>query len=243
MVDEESDPLAVADFFTSLGVANQCYGTGTSFLNPIFGPRSRPCYERACELQAGEDRPRFIYAYTVNGADHLRECIRIGVQGIITDRVPKLIGILGEPEFAAGVRLATRGDDPFAPANAAYGLAVHTGNVWRGGTDARVTFTLTGDRGIASKTVNADLLQRMERDRWTYVSLPSGDLGTLASIGVQRDDRGNGPDWFLDRIIVRSFRFSEPRVAIFDRWIDSTSPFVRDLVAASPGPLDRVVAL
>ncbi len=235
MIDDEGDPRAVADFFSELGVANQCYGNGTAFLNTVFGPGVRHCYEQACELQAGEGRPRFIYAYSVNDAAHLRECIRIGVNGIITDHVPRVTGILGESEFSAGIRLATRGDDPFSPANLAYGLAIHTGNAWRAGTDARVTFTVTGDRASASKTVDTNLIKRMERNDWNYVTLPSRDLGTLRSITVQRDDAGRGPDWFLDRITVRSVRFSEPTLAIFNRWIDTTSPFVQALVSV-PSP-------
>ena len=45
----------------------------------------------------------------------------------------------------------------------------------------------------------------MERNDWNYVTIPSLDLGNLISITVQRDNSGNGPDWFLDRIVVASF--------------------------------------
>lgn len=70
----------------------------------------------------------------------------------------------------------------------------------------------------------------MEEDDWNWVTIPSDDLGALQSVTVQRDNQGNGPDWFLDRIEVRSARFGTSGLAIFDRWIDNTSPFTQPLV-------------
>jgi hypothetical protein len=70
----------------------------------------------------------------------------------------------------------------------------------------------------------------MERNDWNFVTLQSPDLGALQSMTVQRDSSGNGPDWFLDRIRVNSFRFGVSKEAIFNRWIDTTSPFTRPLV-------------
>jgi len=70
----------------------------------------------------------------------------------------------------------------------------------------------------------------MERNDWNFVTLQSLGLGALQSITVQRDNEGNGPDWFLDRILVASFRFGVSKRADFNRWIDSTSPFTQSLV-------------
>jgi hypothetical protein len=55
------------------------------------------------------------------------------------------------------------------------------------------------------------------------------NLGTLQSITVQRDNEGNAPDWFLDRILVDSFRYGVSKQATFQRWI-GTSPVTRPLV-------------
>jgi hypothetical protein len=54
---------------------------------------------------------------------------------------------MGEAHINNLIRLATRQDDPLRPANFAYGLEIHTGDVWMAGTDALVTFTLTGLNG------------------------------------------------------------------------------------------------
>jgi glycerophosphoryl diester phosphodiesterase len=229
MIDAENDPGAVSNYFTGRGVQNQGYGNGISALNTLIGPYYRYTLEAACGIRAQYGEPKFIYVWTVNAHDELREYIRIGVDGIITDNPADLRSILGEPEPTALVRLATREDNPFQPANRAYGLAVHTADKWMAGTDADVTFTLTGKHGIVSKTVNTQLIKRMESDDWNYVTIPSDDLGPLTSITVQRDDEGNAPDWYLDRILVHSDRYQAHRTAIFDRWIDSTDAFTQQL--------------
>lgn len=69
----------------------------------------------------------------------------------------------------------------------------------------------------------------MERNAWDFVTLQSLNLGSLQSITVQRDDQGNAPDWFLDRILVNSFRYGASKQADFQRWI-GTSPVTQPLV-------------
>jgi PLAT/LH2 domain len=114
--------------------------------------------------------------------------------------------------------------------NANYELAIHTGDVHMGGTDSNVTFTVTGSAGSIVKVIDTSLDGRVERNDWNYVTIPSLDLGNLISITVQRDNSGNGPDWFLDRIVVASFRYGVSKQATFNRWIDTTSPFTQPLV-------------
>jgi hypothetical protein len=248
MVDEENDPIAVSNFFTHAGVANQCYGNGVAavFSAPTLSPHIRPSMEQACEARASAGRIKFIYVWSVSDLDKMREYIRIGVDGIIAGSHPstfdaptvaKLRAVSAEEEFAPLIRLATRGDYPFTPANSNYGLVVHTGGRFNAGTDAKVTFTLTGTLGSAVKVVDASLIGsifgktsgRMERDAWDHVTIQSPDLGELKSIAVQRDNEGNAPDWFLDQVQVRSKRYGVSKRAVFDRWI-GTSPSTERLV-------------
>lgn len=229
MIDADNDPGDVSNYFTRRGVMHQGYGNGISVANSVLGPFYRYTLEGACGNRAQAGRPHFIYVWTVNAHDELREYIRIGVDGIITDDPGDLLKISSEAEFASLIRLAQRLDNPFKPSNFAYSLHVKTGNKWMAGTDANLTFTLTGSSGSAAKTINSELIKRMESDDWNWVTIPSDDLGALQSITVQRDNDGNGPDWYLDRIEVRSARFGTSGIAIFDRWIGSTSPFTAAL--------------
>jgi hypothetical protein len=96
------------------------------------------------------------------------------------------------------------------------------------GTDAEVTFTLTGSEGSASVTVDAGA-GRMERNETNFVTFQSPDLGKLQAISVQRDNSGIGPDWHLDSIRVESSRYGINTRADFNRWIDSTTPFAQAL--------------
>ncbi|MEO5992464.1 MAG: PLAT/LH2 domain-containing protein [Arthrobacter sp.] len=230
MIDAENDAAAVSNYFTSRGVGHQGYGNGISFMNFILGPYYRYTLEAACGIRAAAARPAFIYVWTVNAHDELREYIRIGVDGAITDDPRDLRDIAAEGQFSSLIRLATRADNPFKPANFGYGLHIHTADKWMAGTDANVTFTLTGAAGSASKTVNTELIKRMESDDWNWVTIPSGDLGALQTLTVQRDNDGNAPDWFLDRIEVHSARFGSSGTAIFDRDIDDTTPFTQPII-------------
>jgi glycerophosphoryl diester phosphodiesterase len=249
MIDSDNSPDFVSGSVFS-DVENQCYGNGVAdvFRDSVLAPHIRPSIERACQLRAELGRLKFIYTWSVGfeAPSDMREYIRIGVDGIIAGwrpaafdsiSVSKLRGVIDEPEFRSMVRLATREDNPFVPANAAYALTVLTDSRHNAGTDANITFTLTGTFGSSSKTVDASLKGsttgatpgRMENGL-DYVTLPSADLGDLISITVRRDNQGNAPGWYLNWIRVQSARYGGvSKQAIFNRWID-TSPFMQPLV-------------
>jgi hypothetical protein len=230
MIDADNDPVAVASLFIDAGIKNRCYGNGNKFQNPVTSPNLRPSIELACGLRAGRNSFQFIYEWTNNEEDRIREFIRTGVDGIISDDVALLKAITEEDEFRSLIRCATRADNPFTPTNANYVLSVHTGDVHMGGTDANVTFTVKGTLGTMCKAVDTSLDGRMERNDWNFVTIQSANVGDLISITVQRDNDGNGPDWYLDRILVQSYRYGVSKQAVFNRWIDTTAPFDQHLV-------------
>jgi PLAT/LH2 domain len=229
MIDEENDPVAVASLFTNAGIKNRCYGNGNKFQNPVTSPNLRPSIELACGLRGSRNSFQFIYEWTNNEEDRIREFIRTGVDGIISDDVALLKAITEEDEFQSLIRYATRADNPFTPTNANYVLSVHTGDVYLGGTSANVTFTVKGTLGTMYKVVDTSLEGRMTRNDWNFVTIQSASIGDLISITVQRDNEGNGPDWYLDRILVQSYRYGVSKLAVFNRWIDSTEPFAQRL--------------
>jgi glycerophosphoryl diester phosphodiesterase len=225
VIDEYDDPVSVSNYFQNLKVIHQCYGNGISVLNmPIAAPKIRPSIERACSLRAATSRPSFIYVWAVNDENLQREFIHIGVDGIFSDDIKELVQVVTEPQFQNIIRMATRIDNPFEPLNFAYSLKIHTADLRMAGTDANLTFTLTGSNGSSKVTVNTKLAFRMERNNWNYVTLQSPDLGDLISITVQRDNGGIGPDWYLDKIIVESSQFDVAKTAIFNKEINSMLP-------------------
>ena len=229
MIDEENDAADVAAHFIHAGIDNRCYGNGNTFQNPVTSPNLRPSIELACGLRASRNSFQFIYEWTNNQKERMREFIRTGVDGIISDDIAVLKAITEEDEFQTVIRYATRVDNPFTPTNANYALLIHTGDVDMGGTDANVTFTVKGHLGTASKVIDTSLDGRMESDDWNFVTIQSADIGDLLSITVQRDNDGNGPDWYLDRILVQSYKYGASKVAVFNCWIDTTAPFSQPL--------------
>ena len=100
MVDAEDDPGAVTNYFTSRGLTHQGYGNGISFRQLRTRPLL-PVHARGGLRNPSPGGPavEFIYVWTVNAHDELREYIRIGVDGIITDDPHDLVDIAAESEF------------------------------------------------------------------------------------------------------------------------------------------------
>ncbi len=230
MVDEENDPVAVEAYFDGEGIVNRCYGNGSLIQSAALSPHLRPSIERACGMRAAQNAFRFIYEYTTNDRERMREFIRTGVDGIITDDIAELMNVTREPAVEQLIRFAHRGDNPFMQPNAGYALEVVTGDMAGAGTDAQVTFTVTGADGTISKVVDTSLNGRMEKGDHNFVTIEASmDIGPLVSVTVQRDDSGNRPDWFLEGIAVRSHRFGVYGWALFRTWIRTTSSFTRPL--------------
>ena len=159
----------------------------------------------AAWLRATVGFPRSVtYVYAINPADSMRTFIDAGVDGIITDELPTLMGIV---QGRSDIRLATRQDNPFQPLNEAYGLKIRTGD---DGTDANITFTLEGSLGSSTITVNTAPVGRMESGDTNFVTIPSRNLGVLKSITVENDGSGNRPNWFLQDITVQSAHWLKP---------------------------------
>ncbi len=225
MIDEHKDPVEIVAWFQKRGFSNPCYGNGIS-VPPIAitGPNVTPSMERACALRAATGAPTFICPWTVNEKKLGEEMIRTGVDAMICDDTDSLLEIIHRPEYKPFVRLAVRNDNPFTPSNAAYSLTVYTADRLMAGTDAEVTFTLTGSNGSAQTIVDTSYRARMERNRVNYITLQAPDLGDLISISVQRDDQGNAPDWWLDKIEVQSAHYHQQKTAVFNCEIKSVSP-------------------
>jgi hypothetical protein len=126
------------------------------------------------------------------------------------------IGLLGQvvtnhPE----IRRAVRGDNPLQPKLQYYGIEVTTVKnpdiTADNGTDANLTFTLTGCKGTATITVNTGAIaasladsKRMSNGNVDHVTIPSMDLGGLRSIKIDNDGSGFRPEWTFQDVKVSS---------------------------------------
>ena len=194
MIDADSDVDRVVHFFADQHkVARFGYGNGTSFpLSDEGAMVYRTPIEKACWLRATQARPRFVDAWTVNSVANLQLYLRLGVDALICDAqgIERVRQLLQQAEFSQRHRLALRSDDPMDPDNFAYGLSVVTSSVGSAGTDAKITFTLHGDKGSAATVVDTNFNARMEAGSTNFVVLHAPDLGAL-EVGQreQRHDR------------------------------------------------------
>lgn len=233
MIDYDSDVDGVSDFFANkLRVTRFGYGYGTSVpLLDVGAARYRTPIEKASWMRAARGNPGYVEAWVVNSLENLQIYLGLGVNGLICDRegIERALGLLQQPELGARYRLAQRLDDPMALDNPSYGLTVVTADKALAGTNARITFTLHGDQGSASTTVDTSLHARMESGSTNFVVVHSPDLGTLKSITVQSDLSHLAPRWYLDTIVVESRRYGGKLTARFDAWIESTAPITQQL--------------
>lgn len=233
MIDADSNVDRVVHFFADQhAVTRFGYGNGTSFpLSDEGAMVYRTPIEKACWLRATTARPRFVDAWTVNSVGNLQLYLRVGVDALICDPqgIERVRQLLQQGEFSQRYRLAQRSDDPMDPDNFAYGLSVVTSNIDSAGTDAKITFTLHGDKGSAATTVDTNFNARMEAGSTNFVVLHAPDLGTLTSISVKSDMTHNGPGWHLASITVQSHRYGGSKTAHFDTWIESTAAVTRNL--------------
>jgi hypothetical protein len=233
LIDCDHDIDGVAEFFLNQqGVSRFGYGNGTAVPLVDEGMAAyRTPIEKACWMRAVRGAPGFVEAWTVNSIDNLKLYLGIGVNGLICDPegIQRARDLLQHGELGKRYRLAERSDDPMVPDSFAYGLTVVTTDMRLAGTDASVAFTLSGDRGSASTTLDAGLRHRLEAGSIDYLVLYSADLGTLRSITVQSDRSHLAPGWHLDSIVVESHRHGGKKTAGFDRWIDSADPVTTQL--------------
>ncbi|KAH6708800.1 hypothetical protein BKA61DRAFT_614919 [Leptodontidium sp. MPI-SDFR-AT-0119] len=97
------------------------------------------------------------------------------------------------------------------------------------GTDAKITFVVRGELGIAKKTVDTSLQGRMESGKTDFVVIHSRDLGNLFEVTIYNDMGasflGNSA-WRCDKISVVSVTYGVDVTAVFGVNIDAT-PFTR----------------
>lgn len=237
------------------------YGDGTIGQGPNL-PRA---VDLASFLKATWGFPRMISdIFTIQEEDSMNFFIDAGADGIIPDvsdvlapeftdpdYLDKLKALVGPP-YHPEIRMATREDNPFKPKLQAYGLEVRTLPGTYAGTNADLTFTLTGCRGSSTLTYNTGFVTglystgRMESDQTDFVTIPSLNLGKLTSLEIYNDGTGLGgaPDWDLGDIRVSSARWLFPNfghtaeyMATYNATVEANKPAAKlDLTPMFPEP-------
>ncbi|KAL5313048.1 hypothetical protein ACEPPN_019475 [Leptodophora sp. 'Broadleaf-Isolate-01'] len=239
-IDQEDDPHFVARHFQQLGAtSNAVYGYGNTFQLPAFVQSLRRAIEWPVAWRTGYGLLQAVYEWTSDDLDRIREHIRIGADGvmsnfelIIPEGLPDLPAlkplvdmVKTDREIRRLVRMSTRSDRILGSSKHGYLLWVYTGNTGAAGTDAKITFVVRGELGIAKKTVDTSLQGRMESGKTDFVVIHSRDLGNLFEVTIYNDMGasflGNSA-WRCDKISVVSMRYGVDVTAVFGVNIDAT---------------------
>uniref|UniRef100_A0A6B2KXQ4 PLAT domain-containing protein n=1 Tax=Arcella intermedia TaxID=1963864 RepID=A0A6B2KXQ4_9EUKA len=97
-----------------------------------------------------------------------------------------------------------------------YNVVVMTGDRRGAGTDATVSIFIEGEKGNSGDRI---LDASFTRSSVHKFAIPCVDLGPIKQIRIGHDNRGVGPGWFLDRVIVRDTLRSAEHFFVAGRWL------------------------
>ncbi|CAF2355156.1 unnamed protein product [Rotaria sp. Silwood2] len=83
-----------------------------------------------------------------------------------------------------------------------YRITVYTGKKLGAGTDADVFITLYGDLGESGAIVLDDKKNNFESGQKDEFTIECSSVGEINKILIAHNNKGSGPGWFLDRIII-----------------------------------------
>ncbi|KAG2432966.1 hypothetical protein HXX76_008694 [Chlamydomonas incerta] len=118
-----------------------------------------------------------------------------------------------------------------------YRLEFHTSSLRGAGTDATVSFNLTGERG-ESGPVRVDApLEAFERGCIDAFTFRLRRLGKLRRMLLSHDNTGKNPAWHLLKVVVTSTHPEEPEVTTFicNQWLQDPDRAVHPAVELLPG--------
>ncbi|XP_078530890.1 lipoxygenase homology domain-containing protein 1 isoform X2 [Lissotriton helveticus] len=103
-----------------------------------------------------------------------------------------------------------------------YEITVVTGDVQNGGTDSSVYMTCFGASGSSEEMLlpkNGDRFERGQED--TFV-MEVADIAPLKKMRIRIDGKGSRPEWFLEKIIMRSMVTKEETLFTYSDWLSKS---------------------
>lgn len=211
LIDEDDDPNRVSHFFGEEKRLTR-FGYGNGVAAPGVPVNIPPSIMRGVALKWSKGMIRWVCTYTLAAQDSMRDYIAKGVDGIMVNDVAALKAVFNECAAQYRLRLAERGDDPFAPpVHPSYVLTVLTAPESGAGTDANLTFELRGSAGKVSTTIDAYPAGLFEAGMTNYVTLIGKDVGTIKDLTLSQDGVG---DWTVAYVMVQ--KRGSPGVVMFN---------------------------
>ncbi|MBL7975896.1 MAG: hypothetical protein JNJ85_13355, partial [Candidatus Kapabacteria bacterium] len=104
--------------------------------------------------------------------------------------------------------IAKPGDMPFTQDIPCYRLCISTSRDSFGilgyGTDANITFTLSGSKGTNSTSIDASQYNIMEAGSIDFAVIEGIDIGIPTQLTISLDNQGIAPDWQVKSIEIKT---------------------------------------
>jgi hypothetical protein len=221
-VDESNDVQAVQDYFKEQKLSHYCYANGA--FTPEAGREVHRALKEAIGATVEGDSFRLVHVWNLTSKAAMREHIDMGVDGVFVDNIKDLDSVLNEPRYLETVYRPDRTYKPFGgdARIPSYVLEVKTAEETRAGTNANLTFELTGTDVSLTTTIDSSAKGLFESGDTNFVVLTGQHLGKIVSLTVSRDDSKKAPGWFLDNISLVGPDISEPLRFEFNQFIPTS---------------------
>jgi hypothetical protein len=103
---------------------------------------------------------------------------------------------------------------------------VHTGDVWFGGTNSKVNLTLHGEHGEVSTETLDKPGNDFIRGKDSKFSLNDvKDVGDISKIYIHFYEKGNSPNWLVDKITITNTKTAKTYVFSINEWLEQSGTF------------------
>ncbi|KAJ8400007.1 hypothetical protein AAFF_G00400460, partial [Aldrovandia affinis] len=119
-----------------------------------------------------------------------------------------------------------------------YEVTVITGDVQNAGTDTMIYLSVFGANGSTEEILLQKNEDRFERGQEDTFNLEIDDIAPLKKMRVRIDGSGSRPDWFLDKVIMRSLITEEVSVFTCEEWLSKTKGPKRTMICEMAAVVD-----
>ncbi|XP_042187934.1 lipoxygenase homology domain-containing protein 1 [Callorhinchus milii] len=103
-----------------------------------------------------------------------------------------------------------------------YEMTVVNGDIQNAGTDSNIYMTVFGANGSTDEMLLDKNGDRFERGQEDVFVIEIEDIAPLRKIRIRTETKGNRPDWFLDKIILRNLSTEDVSTFTNNEWLSRT---------------------
>ncbi|XP_033751254.1 lipoxygenase homology domain-containing protein 1-like isoform X2 [Pecten maximus] len=117
-----------------------------------------------------------------------------------------------------------------------YECEVTTGDITEAGTDTQITLTVFGAKGTSAPVLLEKIGDRFERGHSDLIKMEIEDVAPIKKIRIQTNGKGSRPDWYLEKLTLRSYETDALSVFEVNDWFGKKKgTLMRDIAAKERG--------